>query len=142
MLKLIVSVIDAEPPELEPYKIATVGEERKLLKLVKIEAHRFAGIHAYGSEIEAPENFYFEPTKPISLFEGANGSGKTSLANAIIWCLTGEIIRPQRQPERGDLEFEFKIERDNELSTPHELPPVTPLPRTDIYIPNDNGVNI
>jgi len=131
----IVASIAIEPPELEPSDSASTDDEKKLLKLIKVEAHRFAGIHAYGTETDAPENFIFEPTKSISLFEGANGSGKTSLVNAIIWCLTGELIRPQRPPERGDIEFEIEVERDDDL-TQHNLPPVTPMPRPSVYIPN------
>ncbi|GGZ32956.1 hypothetical protein [Asticcacaulis endophyticus] len=40
---------------------APVQSVKKYLRLVKIEAHRFAGIHSYGSREIAPENFVFEP---------------------------------------------------------------------------------
>ncbi len=133
-VQAILSSLDTDPPELEPSISASSTGEKKLLRLAKLEAHRFAGVHAYGTETDAPENFIFEPTKAITVFEGANGSGKTSLLNAIIWCLTGEIIRPQRPPERGDSEFEIEIERE-ENSSLHNIPPVTPMPRTGVYVP-------
>lgn len=134
----VIDSLDTAAPNLEPASSASGIGEKKLLTLIKLEAHRFAGIHAYGSENRAPENFILEPNKPITMFEGANGSGKTSLMNAIIWCLTGEIIRPQRPPERGDVEFEIEIERDEGAST-HNIPPVTPMPRSRIYVPGSEN---
>ena len=133
----IIDSVDKAAPNLKPAISASNLGEKKLLTLIKLEAHRFAGIHAYGIENQAPENFILEPTKPITMFEGANGSGKTSLMNAIIWCLTGEIIRPQRPPERGDVEFEMEIERDEGAST-HSIPPVTPMPRSSVYAPQSH----
>ena len=130
----ILSSLDTDAPNLPPAASASNVGERKLLTLVKLEAHRFAGIHAYGAENGGPDNFIFEPSKPITMFEGANGSGKTSLINAIIWCLTGEIIRPQRPPEKGDVEFEIDIYCDTGVST-HKIPPVTPMPRPGVYAP-------
>lgn len=130
----ILDSLDTDAPGLEPAASASDAGEKKLLTLIKLEAHRFAGIHAYGIENQAPENFILEPTKPITMFEGANGSGKTSLMNAIIWCLTGEIIRPQRPPERGDVEFEIEIERKEGTSI-HNIPPVTPMPRSGMHAP-------
>lgn len=71
------------------------------------------------------------------MFEGPNGSGKTSIVNAIIWCLTGEILRPQRSPERGDAEFEIEIECEERVSE-HKIPAVTPMPRPSVYSPESN----
>ena len=102
-----------------------------------MEAHRFGGLHSYVSPDEPPDNFIFEPKKPITLFEGWNGSGKTSLLNAIIWCLTGQILRPQRSPEGADEEFECRIEREApETESFHRLTPVTPLPNPKQFLPN------
>ena len=75
------------------------------IRLAKIVAHRFAGVHAYGTADAPPPDFVFEPRAPITLFDGWNGAGKTSLLNTVIWCLTGEMLRPQRQPESGQEEF-------------------------------------
>ncbi len=35
-------------------------QERKVLHLVKLVAHRFAGLHAYGSADDPPEDFVFD----------------------------------------------------------------------------------
>lgn len=111
------------------------------LKLVKIVAHRFAGIHAYGQPGNPPEDFVFEPREPATLFEGWNGAGKTSLLNAIVWCLTGEILRPQRAPESGLQEFAAIFPSgsdDGDERAPHAIPPVTPLPDGQRYKPGPN----
>ncbi len=131
----VASSIDTPAAELEAYPLATDDSNRKELKLVKLRAHRFAGIHSYGSAENPPEVFEFEPQKPLSLFEGYNGSGKTSILNSIIWCLTGQLIRPQREPEDSDIEFEIEIQRAGESASRHLIPPVTPLPNTSEFLP-------
>lgn len=64
--------------------------------------------------------------------------GKTSLLNTVIWCLTGEILRPQRPPESGQEEFSSQFVRSvdgNDETTSHSLTPVTPLPNPSYYQP-------
>jgi hypothetical protein len=78
----LIDSIASPPPQL-PTPSAAGAAEVKQLSLVRLVAHRFAGLHAYGTADNAPPDFVFEPDKPITLFEGWNGSGKTSLANAI-----------------------------------------------------------
>ncbi|MGE9007923.1 AAA family ATPase [Leptospira interrogans] len=115
-----------------------IPKASRRLSLVKIVAHRFAGVHAYGTAEAPPPDFVFEPKAPITLFEGWNGAGKTSLLNAIIWCLTGELLRPQRQPESGQQEFNGLFVRSvagSNETTSHALTPLTPLPNPDFYIP-------
>lgn len=99
-----------------------------ILRLAKIEAHRFAGLHAYDDHGSPPATFVFEPECPLTLFEGWNGSGKTSLANAVIWCLTGQILRAQRLPEDGSAEFDCRVMREDDDSSDHRITAVTPLP--------------
>ena len=138
-VEAIVDEIEREPPEL--LATAVAGSETKpRLKLVRLEAHRFGGLHAYGGPNNAPESFVFEPSQPITLFEGWNGSGKTSLLNAVIWCLTGQLLRPQRKPEDAKAEFSCRIDRntsaESEGSTYHKLTPVTPLPDPERFLPH------
>ncbi|WP_176559975.1 ATP-binding protein [Teichococcus rhizosphaerae] len=84
----------------------------------------------------APD-FIFEPERPITLFEGWNGSGKTSLANAVVWCLTGKLLRSQRLPEGGDKEYACEVERGAEEEvTQHTISPVTPLPTGQHWTPD------
>ncbi len=116
----------------------------RILTLKRLEAHRFAGLHRFGTPERPPQNFVLELSSPIQLFEGSNGSGKTSLANAIIWTLTGDILRPQREPERGTDEFNCRIdvsESRNSAPTLHKTCPVTPLPDLNVYLPDRGWVH-
>lgn len=110
----------------------TTKTNGKRLKIVKVQAHRFGGIHAYGTESSAPADFSFEPQRNLTLFEGPNGSGKTSLLNTIVWCLTGSLLRAQREPSEGAEEFDCLVSMQNEEGkedfSSHGITPVTPLP--------------
>ncbi len=131
----VIDRIGTPPPTTEA--TANVGGTHtvKILRLVKVEAHRFAGLHAYGKPSAPPASFVFEPEKPVTLLEGVNGSGKTSIANAIVWCLTGHLIRSQRPPEEGPLEFICEIARDDGTDTTHLISTVTPLPTKSAELP-------
>ncbi|UPJ69114.1 ATP-binding protein [Bradyrhizobium sp. 191] len=140
-VEAMVSAMATSPPQL-PIPAVNAQQARRRLAIVKIVAHRFAGVHAYGTADEPPSDFVFEPRAPITLFEGWNGAGKTSLLNTIIWCLTGQVLRPQRQPEAGQLEFSGSFSRSSENGddevTLHALTPVTPLPDPATYVPPIN----
>jgi hypothetical protein len=123
----IVDAAASAPPNLS-HTASHSDSAKPRWKHESITAHRFAGIHSSGALRSAPEDFFFAPEEPLILFEGGNGSGKTSLVNAILWCLTGLICRPQRTPESAEIEFEFKIERSQEGGPNHSgvhtrLPP-------------------
>ncbi|WP_438382544.1 AAA family ATPase [Asaia sp. BMEF1] len=133
----IIDTIGTPPPTIEAEPEAGNAHAVKLLQLVKVEAHRFAGLHAYGRPNAPPASFIFEPRKPVSLIEGVNGSGKTSIANAIVWCLTGHLIRSQRPPEEGPLDFACEITRDDGRTTTHAMSAVTPLPPKSAELPPD-----
>ncbi len=124
----IVDAAKAKPPSMTEAR--TPDEQKKRsLALVKVEAYRFGGLHAFSDRGRPPETFVLEPVKPITLLEGWNGSGKTSALNAIIWCLTGQLLRPQRKPEETEEEFACRIQlNETSLPTEHKLTPVTPLP--------------
>ncbi|WP_196814930.1 ATP-binding protein [Mesorhizobium sp. L2C067A000] len=130
-----------EVPTPVPSGAFSIGNAKHRLRLVRARAHRFAGVHAYGTERNAPSDFAFEPSQSLTLLEGWNGSGKTSLLNSIIWCLTGKILRPQRPPESGIEEFESAIERVSEsgvTTTAHSLTPITPLPTLSSFTPSSD----
>jgi hypothetical protein len=101
----------------------------RCLHLRSIRAHRFGGIHKYGHVNQPPKDFEYTFEKAITLVEGMNGSGKTSLLNAIVWCLTGYIYRSQRGPE--EIEGEIEI-RTPSLAGTESLcktcTPITPIP--------------
>jgi hypothetical protein len=124
----IIDSIGTPPPTIEAQPEARNAHTVSLLRLVKVEAHRFAGLHDYGRTNAPPVPFVFEPRKPLTLLEGVNGSGKTSIANAVIWCLTGHLIRSQRPPEEGPLDLACEIARDDGTTTTHAMSAITPLP--------------
>ncbi|PKR53991.1 ATP-binding protein [Thalassospira marina] len=133
----IIDMIGTPPPTIEASAEDGGSRAIKTLHLVKIEAHRFAGLHAYGRPSAPPASFVFEPGKPVTLLEGVNGSGKTSIANAIVWCLTGHLIRSQRPPEEGPLDFACEILRDDGATTTHPMSAITPLPPKSAELPAD-----
>lgn len=131
----IIDRIGTPPPTTEATAEPVGAPALKVLRLVKVEAHRFAGLHAYGEASAPPASFVFKPEKPVTLLEGVNGSGKTSIANAIVWCLTGHLIRSQRPPEEGPVEFVCEIARDDGTDTSHSISAVTPLPTKSAELP-------
>lgn len=133
----IVARIDREIPESLNTAPNLLEHEKKILTLKRVTAHRFAGIHSFGSVGHVPEDFVFEIDKKVTLLEGANGSGKTSVANAIVWCLTGHLIRSQREPEQGPTEFECEISKLDGTSTRHKMSAITPMPHAGCDLPEE-----
>jgi hypothetical protein len=89
-------------------------------------------VHSHGTAERQPVVYALEPDTPVTLLEGPNGSGKTSLLNAVAWCLTGRVLRAQRPPEQGAAEFECRIEVDGAESPDgfrrYKTPAVAPMP--------------
>lgn len=134
----------------------TAGPPQKILSrntytLVSMSAFRFAGLHEY-AQPGGPENGMFrhefvaivgaggpcdgvvgEPN--VSLIFGKNGTGKSSLLNAICWALTGKISRPQHEHEDAD-KCAFSIQMDEDSSRIEDFIPVCSLPR---YADIQNG---
>jgi hypothetical protein len=133
----VIDTIGSAPPSIAAVAETAPARPISLLRLVKVEAHRFAGLHAYGRANEPPKSFVFEPSKPVCVLEGVNGSGKTSIANAIVWCLTGHLIRSQRPPEEGPLDFACEIARDDDVITTHPMSAITPMPPKSAALPAD-----
>jgi AAA domain len=137
----LVDSILLAPPELPALPARPANANSRRLRLKKVEAHRFAGIHKFGTPGAPPANYVHEFTSPLTLFEGRNGSGKTSLVNAIIWTLTGEMLRPQREPEAAeDFECWVAPENQGEDQTIHKLSPLTPMPNVEQYRPDQAWV--
>lgn len=131
----VIDTIGTPPPTILATADAAPASPTRVLRLVRVEAHRFAGLHAYGRVTEPPASFVFEPGKPITLLEGVNGSGKTSIANALVWCLTGQLIRSQRAPEDGTLDFACEIARDDHSVSTHPMSAITPMPQKSTELP-------
>lgn len=144
----IVDSVALEPPAKAAAAVAAQGL-KPVYALKRVRAHRFAGIHLFGTTTEAPEDFDHEISSGINLFEGFNGAGKTSLLNAIVWCLTGMLLRPQRAPEKGEQEFEFDLVHEGSTEAATYLASfVTPLPAaslgklTQLHVPADTWVEL
>jgi|CXWL01.1.fsa_nt_gi energy-coupling factor transporter ATP-binding protein EcfA2 len=136
----LVDAILLVPPELAALPARPPNAKKRRLKLKRLEAHRFAGLHKFGTPDAAPANYVHEFTSPLTLFEGRNGSGKTSLLNAIIWALTGEMLRPQREPESAeDFDCQVSAATGGERTT-HKLSPLTPMPNVEQYRPDQPWV--
>lgn len=130
-------------PVLPP--LASAGANAaKRLTLTRVRAHRFAGIQKFGTPDASPADFVLDLDAQLTLFEGRNGSGKTSLVNAIIWALTGEVLRPQRGPEKGTIEFQCVVDSAEEEGEPsaHNLSVVTPLPDAATYRPTNPAIPV
>jgi hypothetical protein len=129
----IVDSVALEPPAKVASAAAAVQGLRPVYTLKRVRAHRFAGIHLFGTATEAPEDFDHEVAAGVNLFEGFNGAGKTSLLNAIVWCLAGMLLRPQRAPEKGEQEFEFDLVHEGSTEAATYLASfVTPLPAASL----------
>ncbi|MBJ6988203.1 AAA family ATPase [Devosia sp. MC521] len=100
-------------------------------KLVKIEAHRFRGLHRHCAEEGAdPKPFQLELSAPTTLFRGFNGAGKTSLASAVCWCLTGLGHRSQGLPAplHESIAVQVASDDDEAEKISFEIPPIVPVP--------------
>ncbi len=77
----------------------TVEPSNDVWRLCRIEASSFGGLTLFGGP-----SFELQVDGENWCLNGQNGSGKTSLASAIIWALTGKRIREQEGPvdERGE----------------------------------------
>lgn len=145
------AIVDSvgQAPQNKSVAHAPTDATKPLYELKRVRAHRFAGIHVFGVASTAPEDFDYAVTPGVTIFEGFNGAGKTSLMNAIVWCLTGMLLRPQRAPEKGDQEFEFDLHHEGSIeAASYKLVAVTPLPSGSIgklaegYIPADTWVEL
>ncbi|MDK1494484.1 hypothetical protein QN219_31625 [Sinorhizobium sp. 7-81] len=65
----IASSMLAPLPNLPIPEVLTPATNRRL-KVARVIAHRFAGLHSYGTVETPPADFVFEPREPITLFEG------------------------------------------------------------------------
>jgi hypothetical protein len=138
-----------QTPAVQAVAVVVAGSAKRAYRLKRVKAYRFAGLHVFGTANTAPEIFDYEVSSAITVFEGFNGAGKTSLLNAIVWCLTGMLLRPQRAPEKGEQDFEFDLLHlgDAEASS-YKVCCLTPLPdfslgkQSDVAIIADTWVEL
>lgn len=130
-VEALVDELDEVPPNMPRFKGPTQPGPKRVLHLRSARAHRFAGLQRYGTPGRPPPEFSCEFHQPLTLIEGANGSGKTSLLSAITWCLTGYALRPQRPPERIEDLLAVEVadqEGPTEEDVARTVTAITPLP--------------
>jgi hypothetical protein len=118
-------------------KEQVVSEAAPRFHLRRVRAHRFGGLHHFDPRKDEPEEFDFLIRRKLLSLTGKNGTGKTSLLNAITWCLTGHIYRAQRGPEPPGT---VVVEATDETGKA-EVPVVTPIP-TSIALSGDDPVTV
>lgn len=135
-VEAMVDKLDEAPPVFQITEIADESQESRRVYLKSMYVHRFAGIHRYGSPENAPADFEFKFDKGLTLIEGQNGAGKTSLLNVICWCLTGYIYRAQRPPEVIDEGVLIRMKEDRgiepENGNTYDIAAITPAPSAEV----------
>lgn len=136
----IVNSLATKPQNFAAVAFSGTGKS-KSLTLASLRAHRFAGLHRFRKASQAPEVFSLDFKAPITFLEGANGAGKTSVLNAIVWALTGQVMRPQRAPETGLTEYECELApaTDGGVSETFRVVAVVPLPDLEMERPSGHG---
>ncbi|AVT22255.1 hypothetical protein C7Y68_01055 [Paracidovorax avenae] len=135
------AIVDAAckiPTAAKPVTPAAASGPGRRFTLTSLKAHQFAGLHHAGTAEKKPDDLTLVFAPGVSLFEGFNGCGKTSLLNAVIWALTGEVLRPQRAPEPGNKDFTFEVD----ASAKHAAPPVVPLPDPALEPPTADAIPV
>lgn len=134
-VETLVDQLKRTPPELSGNVYADQSTRLPKIHLKSVRAHRFAGIHRYGKPQQPPDDFCFEFKKPLTLIEGINGAGKTSLLSAITWCLTGHVYRSQRPPESAEQSVQLEIVRESDAGSgneiTYEMTAITPMPSAE-----------
>ena len=135
-----------DPPQLTPLPARPANANSRRLQLKKIEAHRFAGLHKFGT----PDQLLRTTSTNLVLLLLCSRAGTDqaklrflthSLVNAFIWALTGEMLRPQRAPEAAeDFECWIDAEQESDERTTHKLSPLTPMPNVEQYRPDQAWV--
>ncbi len=139
-VEAIVDHIGNEPPSLTAFSSAPQNGAVKQLTLMSITAHRFGGLHSYGKLLDPPADFSIDLADGVTLLEGANGSGKTSVLNAVVWCLTGHLLRSQREPEQGPTEFDCEILHSDGSPIKSRMSAITPMPDSEEMPPDGSPV--
>lgn len=91
--------------------------------LTQVETENFGGVNAYGGK-----PFSLEIDGESVCIEGYNGHGKTSLASAIVWGLTGQRLRSQDGPDASSSELHPARDPAKRTARGHAWPPVVAYP--------------
>ena len=126
-----------ERPPLTSVKGSPRSVTKRIWRLTRLEAHRFAGLHRHCDAVgKDPEVFALDLDCDITLIGGFNGAGKTALQNVIVWCLTGRALRSQHLPDEIHAPMPVYWTGGRPVTAggnepPLALPPVVPIPSVE-----------
>ncbi|WP_373228926.1 AAA family ATPase [Cohnella sp.] len=94
LIKASQKIIEIEEV-VDPLKQSEETSERphRKLRLKKLSAYNFRGLQNYNSVA-----FTYDFNPQPYLLTGVNGAGKSSVLNAIVWCLTGHLLWDRTMP--------------------------------------------
>lgn len=72
----LIDLVGSEPPSVTPAAGAGNSPSGSRLRLLKLRAHRFAGLHVYGKTSEPPDIFEFAPRKTDHAVRGRKRLGQ------------------------------------------------------------------
>lgn len=116
-----------------------------LWRVTRLSISNFGGLHPFwNGDGDAPPVLDIDFERDVTLIEGGNGSGKTSLAKAMTFCLTGQVCRSSGPPMSWDrlrndyllpMEGIVAVEGDEEAEVPERpgvsLPSIVPMPTAE-----------
>lgn len=124
----LVDCLDKPVTTFPPTKVATLARKKTGIYVKKLRAHSFGGIHKYAGPTGTADDFELKFESGLTLIEGTNGSGKTSILSALIWALTGHVLRTQRAPEAITELMPLHLTDNTEAVTQHSIAPISPIP--------------
>lgn len=105
------------------------SETRPIWRLVSATIRQFGGLHAHcGPAGEAPPELPLPGDAPIVLFIGQNGAGKSQIARALSWGLTGQVPRAHGEPVGFDTLVNHYRPADDDSAAGLPLPTIVPFP--------------
>jgi len=145
----VVAATKKAPPVFPVTAVGVKGAIPPTYRIKSVRARHFAGLHRYNNT----EDVVYSLDKDALLLEAMNGSGKTSLLNALIWVLTGQVLRSQQRPDNGDTKVDVWVDRKDDSGNDERVVayrvPVCPNPPAEVvlayaqkYVPFDTWVEI
>lgn len=140
----LLSALESPKPSPKPSRPARPPATKSCWRIIKLNAHRFAGLHRHcDANGQPPERLMVELGRDVTCVSGFNGAGKTAFQSAVMWCLTGHAMRSQHRPDEVHEPMSVEVHSDDAIAESAStrtlsIPPVVPLPSAmDLAILND-----
>jgi hypothetical protein len=142
-VEILVDTLQKAPPTFAVASVGRLSVGRKEIHISKLRAHNFAGLHRPSAFGHPNVVFEHEFRTKLTVVEGKNGSGKTSIQSALLWALTGQIFRSQRPPEDVVDWISIDVDGKGTESTSENISSITPIPPSATEnIPIDTWVEL